>query len=221
MKILEIISPSIIDKNTKQKFNFRNANDYYEKYFTQGEDEHSGSYARGEEDERDPHMFNKKSYFPSNLDKDAYYQYIKKIGPYISGNPYLPRVYIIKLIKHKDGHIKPEYKMEKLEGWENFDTDEIYAMSKRMFGPGNGCIRPSTIMNYCMRIFEGIINTNGMDDKLIDALNLIYEVKNLNRDFHEDFSDDNVMLRRTKYGPQMVFIDPLFDISRSSQIKNS
>jgi viroplasmin and RNaseH domain-containing protein len=51
------------------------------------------------------------------------------------------------------------------------------------------------------------------DEHLIQALQYIKSVKDTNKDFALDLHDENIMIRNTPVGPQLVLTDPLFGTS--------
>jgi hypothetical protein len=93
----------------------------------------AGYYSQGYQT-KDPFLYGKKAHVPTNLDYDPYYQYVKAIEPIMDSNPYVPRVYDVKLYRDQQGYIKPDYTMEKLVDGETLPKKLIYSMGVRMFG---------------------------------------------------------------------------------------
>lgn len=93
----------------------------------------AGFYSQGY-DVRDPFMYGKVSHRPTELEHDGFYQYAQLIKPIMDSNPYVPRIYSIKLIKDKTGRIRPDYRMEKLVHGQTLSKDIIHAMGTRTLG---------------------------------------------------------------------------------------
>jgi hypothetical protein len=96
----------------------------------------AGYYSQGYQT-KDPFLYGKKAHVPTNLDYDPYYQYVKAIEPIMDSNPYVPRVYVVKLYRDQQGYIKPDYTMEKLVKGQTLPKKLIYGMGVRMFGSEN------------------------------------------------------------------------------------
>jgi hypothetical protein len=93
----------------------------------------AGFYSQGY-DVRDPFMYGKVSHLPTELEQDGFYQYTQLIKPIMDSNPYVPRIYSIKLIKDKNGRIRPDYRMEKLVHGQTLSKEIIHAMGTRTLG---------------------------------------------------------------------------------------
>ena len=178
----------------------------------------SGAYARGTPDPTDPFLYRKKSRMPSNLEHDAYYQYIKYIQPYADSNPFFPKVYEIILKKDSAGNIKPDYRIEKLASLEDaieqtgesldqifvdkyfHNEDEDYDLDYLLI------IRKCIYQDY----FEII-----KDKKLKEAILIIRKFLEKFPNFDEDLHSGNIMVRFGPGGPQLVFTDPVQDNGKS------
>lgn len=93
----------------------------------------AGFYSQGY-NVRDPFMYGKVSHLPTELEHDGFYQYAQLIKPIMDSNPYVPRIYSIKLIKDKTGRIRPDYRMEKLVHGQTLSKEIIHAMGTRILG---------------------------------------------------------------------------------------
>jgi hypothetical protein len=93
----------------------------------------TGYYSQGYQTQ-DPFLYGKKAHVPTNLNDDPYYQYVNAIKPLMDSNPYVPRVYVVKLYRDQQGYIKPDYTMEKLVKGHTLPKELIYGMGVRMFG---------------------------------------------------------------------------------------
>jgi len=240
MKLYELIEPTVTKKNISARFDAERSKEKKDKMTSSWRPKSfsTGSYAYGSTT-KDPHIFTKKSYYPSDLDYDAYYKYIETAMAFMKSNPYFPRVYNVKLITDKNGRIKTSYNIETLKGPEEFSPESILAMGKRMIKELKAEIED--IKNRYGRIefddiylskwiFDEIVNEiygavrmrdfdNIKDKKLIDAIQLIRDVIDSGNHFADDISTNNVMLRGTSQGPQLVLADPIWDFGRS-QIKS-
>lgn len=220
MKISELITPKTTTSSLSRPFDM----DKLASKFNKERDSYSsGSYALGSNDKKDPHMYSKKNYYPSVLDKDAYYQYVMAIKPYIGENPYFPRVYVISLTKDSKGRVIPKFTIEKLKQSLEFSYEALLGMAERMFKNFNPPDFEDQLFNIITkRIQNDLISGDFSDIKdpnLEMALRLITKVKNLNANFNYDVPG-NVMIRGTNVGPQLVITDPLWDRDRESQITN-
>jgi len=83
----------------------------------------------------DPQQVVKRNIYPSILEKDAYYQYVRYIFNRINRNPYLPRVTRVAIKKDASGAERPEYRLERLQKWAKFDPEVIIGIISRVFPP--------------------------------------------------------------------------------------
>ena len=83
----------------------------------------------------DPQQVVKRNIYPSILEKDAYYQYVRYIFNRINRNPYLPRVTRVAIKKDVYGAERPEYRLERLQKWVKFDPNVIIGIATRVFPP--------------------------------------------------------------------------------------
>lgn len=167
----------------------------------------------------DPHMFGKSSRHPMNKDEDGYYQYIKAVEPYIDSNPYLPRVYSIRSTKTPDSPSeRMHYRLEKLFTFRDvaFDqSEQLKAMMMRVLSKDTNF--NDTVYNLwhykLIPAIKSAILTNDYsafrDSKLIHALKLIAKVLDKHPNILLDMKFDNVMLRNTPHGLQLVISDPV------------
>lgn len=215
MKIFEIIEPRTIEKIRQQPFDKNRVElqnlIHQEKYGK--DDPNRGFYAKGRPSIHDPFMYTKISAQPVNLEDDGYFNYVQAIKPYIQSNPYLPRVYVIKIDKDSEGKAVPKYQMEKLFNLRELDKndldtrDEILRpISEKIFfePPEN----PKGLFYRIGRALNFGEYDEIKDKKLIQALELIREV-NKNDNFEFDLHRNNFLYRRGPYGIQLVIADPL------------
>lgn len=222
MKIFEIIDTATNIKKSHKPFDFIKLDREYEGNKDSGE---SGGYAAGYEDEEDPHLYNKKSHYPSYLENDAYFNYINGIKPYISSNPFFPRVYLINLEKDPSGKIIPSYKMEKLHSIKDFDDESMKGLCRNIFkklpDTDNKFVPKYAYQKNVLQNIEHALESNNYSNiknkELIQALKIIKKIKESNPKFQYDTSVNNFMIRATPVGPQLVITDPLWDMGESIQ----
>lgn len=194
-----------------------------------------GAFARGKVNPTDPHEFKKTSHMPIDLQKDAYYQYVQAIAPYIQSNPYLPRIYAVNVKQDVTGQTKPSYNIETLQEYDAYDEAVLMGLGERLF-PGFEEVMTAKNPNAdSYAIWSGIIarlsylvdNGNigspwqdfGLpaesyvtgDKKLLQAIEIIKKIVSTNSNFFLDLSVRNAMLRGTPAGPQLVLSDPVAD----------
>jgi hypothetical protein len=188
----------------------------------------AGYYSQGYQT-KDPFLYGKKAHVPTNLDYDPYYQYVKAIEPIMDSNPYVPRVYDVKLYRDQQGYIKPDYTMEKLVDGETLPKKLIYSMGVRMFGSDDwfnindrmtiryldntdlwkrlAKIINMSIETYPANSFSNLSFKN-FDPNLLQLIalikRLIIRVPHTESDVHAN----NIMVRMGKT-PQLVLTDPI------------
>lgn len=190
----------------------------------------SGYFSKGFETD-DPFMYGKQAHMPSNLLYDGYYQYVQAIKPIMDSNPYVPRVYSIKLQRDQQGYVRPIYKMEKLVPGTSMNKHVLNAMGVRMFGTEEwykALYRYATIENldsYELWKYTAEIISNGInaypgkpqllsepsiqfDDELLQAIKLIKMIIIKNDNIELDLHSGNIMVRPGPI-PQLVITDPL------------
>lgn len=74
----------------------------------------------------------KTTHIGSNLENDAYYQYIMAAKPFMGKNPYFPVVSKVNIVKSKDGQSKPYYNIEQLVSPKQRSTTEILFMGDKI-----------------------------------------------------------------------------------------
>lgn len=171
-----------------------------------------GVYSKGRSNFQDPFMFTKISTRPVKLENDAYYNYVQAIKPYISSNPYLPRVYVIKTDIDSEGRAIPKYQMEKLFNLTDFDDEEeLKPIGEKIFtNPPSNII---DTLKSIRRALENGIYAGIKDKKLIQALQIIKQVHDSSDyKFYYDLHDGNFLFRKGPYGIQLVISDPLGDL---------
>ncbi|CAB4133417.1 hypothetical protein UFOVP257_182 [uncultured Caudovirales phage] len=193
----------------------------------------SGWYSRGYQNPRDPHEFVKTTHKPSILYNDAYFHYVSTISNLQRKNyrnPYFPVVYQVKISMDSHGNERPRYRMETLQDPKQYPIEAIMGMMENMF------IDPSTVfgdmeiteknkgqiwielahrLDYCILNVNSTSMRNIKDRNLKAALVIIHNILKKYDIFEPDIHGNNIMVRGTPYGPQLVLMDPISDNGES------
>lgn len=152
-------------------------------------------------------------------EEDAYMFYISKIIE--MHNPYFPQISELKrFVNNKTGQPFFKVRLEKLSEFQTITPAEAQAMCSRMFGLAEYDFKKGTVTTspYVwiageveLLIDEPKYRKVIVDPALLEAVEVISRIITLNDDrFGNDASHYNMMIRRTKYGPQLVITDPIF-----------
>lgn len=222
MKLIELFEPSVKDIHiTKNKMDFDDKihNTKSNKDNFLGKGHFSAAY----DHKNDPHMVNKISHDRSFGDIDLYWQYVDRIiesGVWKS-NPHFPRFYSIKKYNTKSGETLYKGTMEKLISYKEIEPEllksyiennlfKIYINDSELEGHSNS----DAVLIYLEELCDNLLSLRGnyspiKNKKLIEALEFIdSSCKKLKYCFL-DIKPDNIMFRRTNYGIDIVFTDPL------------
>lgn len=221
MKLFELITTKTTNSRTRSPYDMDTLRNQRDKRFDHPD---KGSYAYGNEDPKDPHMFDKKHHFPSKLEIDPYYQYVQAIKPYIPDNPFFPRVYVVNIQKDSDGVTKPDYKIEKLQPGSAFSDEALMGIGERLFNDYNEDeFRVAPMKEIADRLYNAVELRRGIknikDPQLLQAIKLIKKLIDSNPNYMNDMHPENIMFRGTSVGPQLVLMDPIFDGMKQSQIR--
>lgn len=192
-----------------------------------------GFFSSIEQDE-EPHTVTKTAHNPNASMIDSFWQYLEEIEKRdLMNNPHFPRFYIKKEIIDKGGSLKNAVQMEKLEPLNSMSLEEATGLFERYFGdPRNNKVLDALLnkverkdltglkekpINSFLRIFSGYVeasivaNREAMiqDDTLKEAVIELKKIKStLSKAALWDINIDNMMIRRTPHGSQLVFTDP-------------
>lgn len=165
----------------------------------------SGGEATVYNDVNDPHMAVRSVHRKRD---DSYWKYIEAIvkNKMTGNNPYVPRVY--KFDKNKQ-----KFQLEKLVPMHSMDDKELdyiaetIGLIERGPDPWDRAkwAKVSLIVTFIRDAMYKKLET--IPEDLQQVLKLILSLKATNST--DDISEDNVMVRRTPYGPQLVITDPL------------
>jgi hypothetical protein len=184
-----------------------------------------GWYSGGQTNPRDPHEFIKKPHLTAKLDKDAYYKYVMEIRELKQKgyhNPFFPQVYNIDITQDPKGNQRPRYRIEKLQQGDSFPVRTLVGMYERYFMDEFDMNTIDTYSNKSYGVWREIANqvnraversnyTNIRDDQLIEALMLIVKLIQENPDWNVDLHVNNIRVRGSSVGPQLVLMDPISD----------
>jgi len=233
MRIIEIITEYDTTNQTiryrKQDYDYdtmlnRQERDSEQPKKSQDKDVTQGWYSGGRTNPRDPHEFIKKPHLTAKLDKDAYYTYVMEIRELKQKgyqNPFFPQVYNIDITQDTKGNQRPRYRIEKLQsGYGNYPPEALEGMYERLFN--NELQVDSSFNNRSYAIWYEISQqlrkavqrsnyTNIQDDQLKEALMLIDKIIDEHEGWNEDLHIENIRIRGSSIGPQLVLMDPISD----------
>lgn len=233
MRIIEIITEYDATDQTvryrKQDYDYdtmlnRQERDSEQPKKSPDKDVKQGWYSGGMTNPRDPHEFIKKTHLTTKLDKDAYYTYvmeIRKLKQEGYQNPFFPQVYKVDITQDTKGNQRPRYRIEKLQsGYGNYPPEALEGMYERLF---NNELKVDTAFdNRSYAIWYEISQqlrkavqrgnyTNIRDDQLKEALMLIDKIIEEHPGWNEDLHIENIRIRGSSTGPQLVLMDPISD----------
>jgi len=164
----------------------------------------------------DPHFVNKRSFRvvdPKDT-HDAYWGYVYYIiKNKLWQNPYFPRIYDVKRIVDKDGKMHFTAKMEKLHPFNPNDIEgTVLPLVRRMLTKEARLEFGNITGQDLLTLIESAVAGDDYlkyikDDQLIDAIKKLQYYRNKHPTLIDIWSD-NVMIRKSPYGPQLVFTDP-------------
>lgn len=235
MKIREIIreyeETDFRVRRRKQNFDYDTLKDKEEREYdrSQAKGVQPGWYSSGQTNPRDPHEFVKKPHLTTLMDKDAYFKYTKEINELRRQgyhNPFFPQVYNVDITQDQKGNQRPRYRIEKLQAGDQFPPETLVGMYERLFYDEFDMQRIdsysnkswavwSEIADQCNRAVERSNYTNIKDDQLKEALMLIDKILQENPDWNVDLHTNNIRVRGSGVGPQLVLMDPISDGGKS------
>lgn len=219
MLLEELIQPKIIKKNLNRPILKNN----------EISPSHPDFLGRGVfstvKQDSDPHLVKKTTKVPNkDLENyDPYWLYIDALleSNIADRNPFFPRIYSSSKLTGNDYHSVRRVRIEKLEKLTNFTAKNVqsFEMIQNIFSNISGykldyvgLTKYKIIYDLCEFIYDGIKNPssyNGDNSKFKEAINFIHNLTSTST--KPDIHEDNLMLRRTSYGVQLVIIDPLFN----------
>lgn len=163
-----------------------------------------------------PFEVRKKSYQYTRLTNDGYFVYITTImkNKLFESNPYFPRIYSINTVQDKNSKMQRySVNMEKLQTIRSASPESIFAIHDKIFGEDSASTqsiyRIYNLLNTKLRSMIYNINSYKIyDEQCMEALQLIYNLRT-EYDFDNDLHINNMMIRKTSIGDQLVITDPL------------
>jgi hypothetical protein len=197
-----------------------------------GNSRYQGSYGSVRLHKKDPHLVRKRGIKPrALLASDGYYafitdlvEYYKRNGP----NPYLPRIYNIHHVEDSKGRKIYTADIERLFELDSLNMKELEALFSRVFNQEYRRTQApeedqmADILKIMIDAMKKAVEHGDFeyhyypnrplvisDEQLIKALKFIKSVAN--EGYWLDIRAPNIMIRRTPYGAQLVFTDPIGD----------
>lgn len=153
----------------------------------------------------------------NKVETDGFIQYLLACKKYSTGNPYMPRIYSLKVFEDPKGYKVYHLAMERLHNADTISVEEWPELLYKMFNIRYSIDKKFTSSEGFIRYFVDYVDnalTRGMglikDPALRQTLQIIKSV--LDRSGKtSDVHHKDLMCRRTTAGPQIVIIDPIYD----------
>jgi hypothetical protein len=193
--------------------------DYKEKLNTSdviGDGKHSVVKA-----DRDSSMVIKKNVKPTSDEypSDPYWDYVELCIKHQDSNPFFPRIYEFKKYKDGEKNVKYKLKMERLTPLSELDDNVIKGIIRSIVDENHHVVADiwyhhrNNITDILSILVEFILNGTipPIDQSLQEYVKIFG--KFLSKANHTlDIDDNNIMIRHTPHGPQLVITDPLTTI---------
>jgi hypothetical protein len=152
-------------------------------------------------------------------DQDGYLVYVQAIVNSKSSNRHLPRIYDVRVWKDSKNRIVYKVVMEKLIDIGTLSEPEIYVLFRSLFKDENkvkelfdqDANNFASMIDFIDHAIKGNIDLSMLQqttNEFQQAVTLIKRAQHQS-DATVDIGYNNVMARRTPYGPQLVITDPL------------
>lgn len=171
-----------------------------------------GGFSSVRPDKADPHMVKKQSIVPlgrSHADKeDGFSVFVRMIAENgMMDNIHFPKVYKAQKITDANQTHRHHFTMEKLTPLESLEPEEIASVEEHHMTPGY-----NDELSIAERIYDACRSARARDtyikmESLKEACEALDEMDDVS-DFRIDIHDDNIMVRRTPHGLQLVISDP-------------
>ncbi|KKL55667.1 hypothetical protein LCGC14_2253120 [marine sediment metagenome] len=194
-----------------------------------------GNYASAWSTATEPGTVRKVVSDRSNLSRDAYFQYIRKItkNERLSKNPYFPKIYDVQVVRDKNFDL-PSHSyyvdMERLHALDTLSDEEVLTIGRKLIDGFDSWMNQTlngqkmysdpqqALVSYFIQLLvkkssysskSGRLLDNIKDSNLKQALMFIKSVLRQEIGFFTDAHAANIMIRRGRHAPQLVFTDPL------------
>lgn len=226
MRIQELLT-----EEEKEIIGFEPADPEYEKEFLRPKEFYKqGAYSyTTHHPSHDPHMVKKTDRTALPPEQNPFYQYARVIATAEkrNTNPYLPRVRVVDAEETEWGGVIFTYECERLHDYEDVQyelgEDVVLHIGRKMFNDydtlSKNYIRDHRGDNLnAWEVLAGILHlmqvghkSNWVKDPLFkQALDILHEIDEQTGNFFQwDWKADNLMIRFTSKGPQLVLTDPL------------
>ena len=192
-----------------------------------------GAYATAYKRSSTPGVVTKVGRFDDTPAKDGYLSYLQSIlhNDRVSSNPFLPRIYSIKVYKYPSTEDREwrggQYvvQMEKLRPIDELSIEQLEALGEHLFkdweklAPKGNAMTPAYYAQRLLYTISMATSTRNprytralKDKKLLQAVAMISNLGRSKKDHTEiefDLHAGNFMYRVTPVGPQLVITDPL------------
>ena len=237
MKLFELIgiSGKDIDKSMSDIENtdfdeYHQLKVFLKQHGIDGQEIGDGLYSVVISDDDDPGTVKKVSYGSfgqgytlESLLKDGYFNYLISMAENnrMDWNPYLPKIYSIKFFKSKDDLIAFTLEMERLYSIYDLSVEEIAFIGDKIFDDFSARLERQEVhgvngwLDSLIRYIEYSTQGRGhaygikiIDSRFRHAMSIVSKLRRSNKGAI-DIHHGNVMVRRTRYGPQLVITDPV------------
>lgn len=181
-----------------------------------------GTNAKVYDHPKDPHMVNRvtKAYNNASHEK-SYDTFIEAMldDPDAKTNIHFPRVYGVRKFKSREGKVRARYETERLVPMQSVELevlkaaiDSVYELDYEKYPVENVSKLGVTFAMQMQTAITYDAYDSITSDELVRALKFVKKVRETiapNSYGGFDLHDENIMLRLTPTGPQIVFSDPL------------
>ncbi len=208
MILTEIFTPTTSIRQVKAPFNGTGPKPL--KRIPVGNQE--GAYSAVYPAASDPTQVTKSNLYPVNLEHDAYFNYVRTMAKLAAENPFFPRIYNINVKRDSTGDYHVRYQMERLRPLNMLPPEVLHGMLVGLFDTSPSAFDSGRkIAALLNRAVEENDLSHIKDDQLAKAVELISRLSDQYR-YSPDIHIDNIMVRVTSVGPQLVITDPLSDL---------
>lgn len=206
--------------------------DYFGKINT-NDDLGRGTISNVSQHKNDPHMVVKRSATPVvnddnettivNFRKDSFRDYAEFIikNKLADKNPWFPRIYVMKDFEDKGNMHLHKYEMEKLERFTSLSHKQLFDIFERLFPEYDLAVEydfpekeiehyffAAKLEQYFIGEFDPDLTTP--DETLKDACIALTAFQKEYNVTCDDMGPNNFLIRRGKYGLQLVINDPIY-----------
>jgi len=122
-------------------------------------------------------------------------------------NPYFPRIYEVERISDKGDNQFYKYETEKLYPMSSLSREEMIAISEKLTGREQ-IYYPEQIEWFLQKVI--LENKDTPDDALVECRKYMKQFVDETNMKIDDLGGDNILVRRTSLGVQLVINDPIY-----------